>query len=75
MGAVGSALTVSTAAWPHRAAMAAPAWRAGGEVMLPWAEAVRAQAARRRQVVVVRKDFIFVVWGFFFFFPFFLVVK
>lgn len=49
MGIVGSELTVSTAVCPHRAAMAAPAWRAGGEVMFPWADtaAMKAEAMKR----------------------------
>lgn len=48
MGLVGSAFTLVTAAWPQRAAMAAPVCRAGGDVMFPWADtaATKKEAAR-----------------------------
>lgn len=49
--------TVFTAAWPQAASMAGPGRRAGGEVMLPWAETnVTAKAAMARIVVFIFSD-------------------
>lgn len=56
-GMVGSVLMVSTASWPHTAAIAAPACLAGGEVMLPWAET----AAAKREALTIDAFILIVV--------------
>lgn len=57
MGIVGSEFTLSTAVWPHTAAMATPACLAGGEVIFPWAEAAAAKKETIEIEVLILKAF------------------
>lgn len=62
---VPSPSTVLTASWPHAASMAGPGRRAGGQVMLPWADTeVAASAAPARNDAVLMFAFLSLFTGY-----------